>query len=146
MRDRHCVAPSCRRPAHNADLDHTLAHTRGGPTSSWNLGAWCRHHHRAKHHGGWSVRQPPPGRFALRTRAGTAATTAPRRVCAPLPEPRPAARPRPLPAEGAPAGGEDIDPEWFQKVAPRRAARDAAAAPNTTVTTTPASDLDAPPF
>ena len=146
VRDRHCVAPSCHRPAHRADLDHTRAHALGGPTSSWNLGAWCRHHHRAKHHGGWSVRQPAPGRFEIRTRAGIAATTAPRRITAPLPEPRPAARPRPLPVDAGPAGRDDIDPDWFRKVAPRRAARDAAAEPRATVPTTPPRDPEAPPF
>jgi hypothetical protein len=142
VRDRHCVAPSCRRPAHRADLDHTVAHGLGGPTSSWNLGAWCRHHHRAKHHAGWIVRQPTPGRFEIRTRAGLAATTSPRRVCEPLPEPRPTTQPRPLPAEGGAPGGEDIDPGWFRTVAPRRA----AAGPRTPATTTPLDDLDPPPF
>ena len=93
VRDRHCVAPWCRRPAHKADLDHTLAHARGGPTSSWNLGAWCTHDHRAKHHAGWTVRQPSPGRFVIRTRAGITYTSHPKPITEPLPTPKPAAAP-----------------------------------------------------
>ena len=117
VRDRHCVAPWCRRPAHKADLDHTLAHARGGPTSSWNLGAWCTHDHRAKHHAGWTVHQPRPGRFVIRTRAGITYTRHPKRITDPLPAPRPAAAPRPLPDDGwVDDRTDDIDPDWFQKL------------------------------
>ncbi|WP_285660062.1 HNH endonuclease signature motif containing protein, partial [Actinomycetospora sp. NBRC 106375] len=70
VRDRCCVAPACRRTAHATDIDHTLDHALGGPTLSRALGCWCRHHHRAKHHGGWQVTQPEPGRFLITTRAG----------------------------------------------------------------------------
>jgi hypothetical protein len=42
VRDRRCVAPSCRRPAHASDLDHTLDHALGGPTLSWDLGCMCK--------------------------------------------------------------------------------------------------------
>ncbi|HSK59713.1 MAG TPA: HNH endonuclease signature motif containing protein, partial [Actinomycetospora sp.] len=124
VRDRHCVAPTCRRPAHQAELDHTLAHALGGPTSSWNLGAWCTHHHRAKHRAGWRVHQPVPGRFVIRTRAGLAHVTELRRVTEPLPEPLPAATgPRALPDDGwVDDHEEDIDPDWFRKAAPRKAA------------------------
>ncbi|MHC1560012.1 HNH endonuclease signature motif containing protein [Actinomycetospora sp. C-140] len=97
VRDRHCVAPCCRQPAHKAELDHTLDRALGGPTASWNLGVWDEHHHRAKHRAGWQVRQPQPGHFAIRTRAGVHHTTRPKRIIEPLPAPRPAARPRPLP-------------------------------------------------
>ncbi|HWN28748.1 MAG TPA: HNH endonuclease signature motif containing protein, partial [Actinomycetospora sp.] len=99
VRDRRCVAPSCRRPAHAADLDHTVDHAVGGPTLSGNLGAWCRHHHRAKHHGGWRVEQPAPGHFLVTTRAGAGyEVVRPARILEPLPAPRPAPAPRPLPA------------------------------------------------
>ncbi|MDF2979121.1 MAG: endonuclease, partial [Actinomycetospora sp.] len=114
VRDRRCVAPSCRRPAHATDLDHTVDHALGGPTLSGNLGAWCRHHHRAKHHGGWRVEQPAPGRFLVTTRAGAAYEVRPARVLEPLPGPRPASTPRPLPAHERDAphgsGDEDDDP------------------------------------
>ncbi|MHC1559613.1 HNH endonuclease signature motif containing protein [Actinomycetospora sp. C-140] len=102
VRDRCCVVPGCRRPAHRAEIDHTRDHAYGGPTASWNLGAWCTHHHRAKHRAGWCVTQPAAGRFVIRTRAGVTHATAPKRVTDPLPDPRPATRPRPLPHDGWP--------------------------------------------
>ncbi len=115
VRDRHCVAPGCRRPARHADLDHTVARAHGGPTSTWNLGVWDRHHHRAKHHAGWRVRQPTPGRFTIRTRAGVHHTTAPKRILESLPEPRPADRPRPLPDDVLRGGSElEDDSGWRQ--------------------------------
>ena len=142
VRDRHCVAPGCRRPAHKADLDHTLDHALGGPTSSWNLGAWCPHDHRAKHHAGWQVRQPSP---ALRH-------PHPRRDHLhhpsqedPRTAPRPATRrhaPRPLPDDGWHDTRDDIDPDRHQKIAPTQKTRP-------TVTTTPTRgsyDEDEPPF
>ncbi|MDD7921101.1 HNH endonuclease signature motif containing protein [Actinomycetospora callitridis] len=145
VRDRHCVAPWCRRPAHNADLDHTLAHARGGPTSSWNLGAWCTHDHRAKHHAPWTVRQPSPGQFVIRTRAGITYTSHPKRVTEPLPAPRPAAAPRPLPDDGwsddRTDAGDDIDPDWYRKVAPTQKAR-----PTRTTTPIRSSYDGDPPF
>jgi hypothetical protein len=60
-RDRTCRAPGCRVPARVADIDHTIDHADGGPTSHENLAVACRHHHRLKHEGGWNVDQPTPG-------------------------------------------------------------------------------------
>ncbi|WP_433029601.1 DUF222 domain-containing protein [Actinomycetospora sp. CA-053990] len=139
VRDRHCVAPWCRRPAHKADLDHTLAHASGGPTSSWNLGAWCTHDHRAKHHAPWTVRQPSPGRFVIRTRAGITYTSHPKPITEPLPAPRPAAAPRPLPDDGwTDDTHDDIDPDWFRKLTNK---------PRPTATTPTRSTYDdEPPF
>lgn len=62
-RDRTCCFPGCRQPAHRCDLDHTLAHDRGGPTAPGNLGPLCRNHHRLKTHTSWSLSQPEPGLF-----------------------------------------------------------------------------------
>jgi hypothetical protein len=98
VRDRHCVAPSCRRPAHSTDIDHTWDHALGGPTLTGNLGAWCPHHHHAKHDAGWRVSQPEPGRFVITTRAGATYETRPKLIIEPLPWPRPDRTPRPLPA------------------------------------------------
>jgi hypothetical protein len=50
-------------PATRCDLDHTIAHTDGGRTALDNLGLLCRHHHSAKHRGGWTLDQPEPGIF-----------------------------------------------------------------------------------
>ena len=105
VRDRHCVAPGCRRPAYASDLDHTIDHALGGPSLSWNCGVWCRHHHRTKHEGGWRVSQPSPGRFHITTRAGARHIVEPPRITEPLPAPRPGDGPRPLPAP------EDLHPE-----------------------------------
>jgi hypothetical protein len=60
-RDRTCRAPGCRVPARAADIDHTIDHSDGGPTTHDNLAIVCRHHHRLKHEGGWRVAQPEPG-------------------------------------------------------------------------------------
>lgn len=70
LRDRTCRAPGCRVPAHRADIDHTTAWEVGGLTLPGNLGVLCRHHHRAKHEGGWQLRQPKPGRFVWRSPLG----------------------------------------------------------------------------
>lgn len=69
-RDRTCRAPGCRAPASRIDLDHTVDHAHGGATTDRNLGALCRHHHRAKHRGGYQLRQPQPGVFHWTTPLG----------------------------------------------------------------------------
>ncbi|GAA4771924.1 hypothetical protein GCM10023200_00290 [Actinomycetospora chlora] len=111
VRDRCCVAPACRRRAQHSDLDHTLDHAWGGPSLDWNLGVLDRHHHRAKHHGGWTVHQPAPGHFRWRTRAGIHHTTRPRKILHEPVAPRPAATPRPLP-DDEPAWTDDDHPDW----------------------------------
>jgi hypothetical protein len=60
-RDGRCMAPSCRRPAHQADLDHTVPFHRGGATCACNLAVLCRHHHRLKQRPGWRVIHLWPG-------------------------------------------------------------------------------------
>jgi hypothetical protein len=62
-RDTRCVFPGCGMPAIRCDLDHTIAHADGGRTALDNLGLLCRHHHSAKHRGGWALGQPEPGVF-----------------------------------------------------------------------------------
>ena len=165
VRDRHCVAPWCRRPAHKADLDHTLAHARGGPTSSWNLGAWCTHDHRAKHHAGWTVRQPRPGRFVIRTRAGITYTSHPKRITEPLPAPKPGRppaaparrrlgrrphrhprrhRPRLVPEahQEDPSHGDHPDPELLRRRATVLRVRPRLGHEETRRATTPTADRD----
>jgi Domain of unknown function (DUF222)/HNH endonuclease len=48
-----CVFRGCRMPAIDCDIDHRVAVVDGGPTTPCNLTPLCRHHHRAKHDGGW---------------------------------------------------------------------------------------------
>ncbi|WP_232425364.1 HNH endonuclease [Pseudofrankia inefficax] len=62
-------------PATHTDLDHTVAHARGGSTALDNLGVLCRHHHRAKHRGGWTLDQPQPGVFVWTSPARRTFTT-----------------------------------------------------------------------
>ncbi|GAA4738026.1 HNH endonuclease signature motif containing protein [Actinomycetospora chibensis] len=144
VRDRHCIVPACRRPAHRADLDHTVDHAHGGPSVPGNLGVVDHHHHRAKHHAHWRIRQPTPGHFTICTRAGVHHTTRPKRILEPLPAPRPAAGPRPLPADGPHAGPDADDVIWRQTFL-KRTARPAPSAGPTTTPGRSTSD-DPPPF
>jgi hypothetical protein len=62
-RDRTCRAPGCTAPARICDQDHTADFADGGTTTDDNLGLLCRHHHRLKHQGGFTLLQPRPGVF-----------------------------------------------------------------------------------
>jgi len=62
-RDRTCRFPGCRVPAPRCDLDHLVPFDDERP-ASWqtipeNLQVLCRHHHRLKTHGRWSVSRDP---------------------------------------------------------------------------------------
>ncbi|MGH6656981.1 MAG: HNH endonuclease [Actinocrinis sp.] len=53
-------------PAVRTDLDHIVPFnhqhpSRGGPTTAENLQPLCRHHHRLKHQGGWTVHHSETG-------------------------------------------------------------------------------------
>jgi hypothetical protein len=72
LRDRTCVHPWCTRPARGADVDHVVeydhdAEAEGrpqpGPTTSSNLAALCRFHHRLKTFTAWTYRMIAPGVF-----------------------------------------------------------------------------------
>ncbi|MFG1822562.1 DUF222 domain-containing protein [Microbispora bryophytorum] len=60
IRGRVCSWPGCRTPATRADQDHILPWAEQGPTKAENLHLACRHDHRARHHGGWSVSTAGP--------------------------------------------------------------------------------------
>ncbi|KAA2252553.1 DUF222 domain-containing protein [Solihabitans fulvus] len=68
-RDRTCRFPGCIRPAAGCDLDHTKKFPLG-PTAHHNLGALCRHHHRAKHKANWRIDQPGSGHFIFTSPTG----------------------------------------------------------------------------
>ena len=53
-------APALRR---QCDLDHRIPYEDGGTTTSDNLAALCRRHHRAKTHSEWSYETPEPGLY-----------------------------------------------------------------------------------
>ena len=72
LRDRTCVFPWCTRPARRCDIDHVVefdhdADTDGrpqpGPTTTSNLAALCRFHHRLKTHSAWRYQTTAPGVF-----------------------------------------------------------------------------------
>jgi hypothetical protein len=58
---RTCVAPGCRMPAYDCDLDHRDAYSRGGRTHNDNLAPLCRHHHMMRHHTPWEYERLPEG-------------------------------------------------------------------------------------
>jgi hypothetical protein len=65
FRDGTCQAPGCCRPASQCDIDHRIPHEAGGPTAGWNLGPYCRKHHKLKGFGLIDVgptTTSPPGR------------------------------------------------------------------------------------
>jgi hypothetical protein len=72
LRDRTCTFPWCTRPARRCDIDHVEpfdhdaaaeGRPQPGPTTTSNLGALCRRHHRLKTHGRWRVRAIRSGVF-----------------------------------------------------------------------------------
>ncbi|MFC6713432.1 HNH endonuclease signature motif containing protein [Branchiibius cervicis] len=75
-RDQHCRFPGCTRPAKLTDLDHVTRYP-DGPTAAHNLQCLCRHHHRAKHEGGWTVTMTPHGVCTWTSPAGHTYTTHP---------------------------------------------------------------------
>ncbi|WP_460691353.1 HNH endonuclease signature motif containing protein, partial [Nocardioides flavus (ex Wang et al. 2016)] len=72
LRDRTCVFPRCSHPARGCDIDHVVpwdehAEAEGrpqpGPTTTGNLAALCRFHHRLKTHSAWRYAMVAPGVF-----------------------------------------------------------------------------------
>ncbi|MFG2015444.1 HNH endonuclease signature motif containing protein [Actinomadura geliboluensis] len=59
-RHETCVFPSCNRPSHHCDLDHTVP-WRPGTTCRCNLAPLCRRHHRLKQRPDWRLVQVWPG-------------------------------------------------------------------------------------
>jgi hypothetical protein len=53
-RDQTCTFPGCERLARRCDLDHRIPYSKGGPTSSENMGPLCERHHTGKHEAGWT--------------------------------------------------------------------------------------------
>ena len=75
-RDHTCRFPTCRQPAATADLDHTTPYP-AGPTTEANLAALCRHHHRLKHHAGWTLTQDAGATLTWTTPTGHRHLTTP---------------------------------------------------------------------
>ena len=86
-RDQHCRAPGCRRPARDADLDHTVEWIAGGKTTHDNLSALCRAHHTMKHRG-WTLRQTSRGELEWTSPNGRRYADRPDRIAKPWNEHR----------------------------------------------------------
>ena len=69
MRDRTCLFPGCTVPAGRTDLDHSIPWPHG-PTCTCNLCCLCRHHHRLKTHGRWTVINHGNGHLTWTTPTG----------------------------------------------------------------------------
>ena len=54
-RDQECPMVGCRQVSRSGELDHAVPFSKGGSTSERNLTAPCKHHHRAKDGGGWTL-------------------------------------------------------------------------------------------
>jgi hypothetical protein len=91
IRDRRCQFPGCRAPAHRADTDHSVEHSRGGATTDAGLASACRHDHMLRHDGGWSVEHTAPGQLIWISPLGRRYRTRPPPGLLDLPEPRPGA-------------------------------------------------------
>ncbi len=63
LRDRQCVFPWCTRPAGSCDLDHITPWEHGGETTTDNLAALCRRHHRLKTHSAWRYERTGPATY-----------------------------------------------------------------------------------
>lgn len=92
-RDRHCVFPGCRMPAHDTDTDHVRQWQHEGLTQEPNLVSLCRHDHRLKDTHGWRLTAHPDGTNTWTSPLGLSYTTRRPPVLTPLPHspaPRPA--------------------------------------------------------
>ncbi|KRE92617.1 hypothetical protein ASG76_16780 [Nocardioides sp. Soil774] len=72
LRDGTCVFPWCGRSARACDVDHVVefdheaeieGRAQPGPTTTSNLAALCRFHHRLKTHSAWRYDMVEPGVF-----------------------------------------------------------------------------------
>lgn len=89
IRDRTCTHPRCRAPAHGTDGDHIEEWARGGRTAEGNIGSACRHDHRLRHEGGWTVRQSRSGELIWTARLGVHYRVRPPLIIQPVPDPLP---------------------------------------------------------
>ena len=91
IRDRRCQFPGCRAPAHRVDADHSIEHARGGATTDAGLASACRHDHRLRHEGGWTIEHTAPGQVTWISPLGRRYRRRSPPGLLDLPEPRPGA-------------------------------------------------------
>ena len=89
-RDRRCRFPHCGQRVGWADIDHVVAHARGGRTTCSNLCCACRSHHRLKTFArGWAFRMEADGTLYVTSPSGITRTTRPPGLRPPEPAPPP---------------------------------------------------------
>lgn len=74
-RNRTCVAPGCRMPVIDCDIDHTTTWADAGVTDSDDLAALCRHDHCIRHQTGWTYERLPNGDYLWTSPLGCTYTT-----------------------------------------------------------------------
>ncbi len=70
-----CVAPACRMPVVDCDIDHIRPWADTGTTNTDDLAPLCRHDHCTRHQGGWSYQPLDNGDYLWTSPLGTAYTT-----------------------------------------------------------------------
>jgi hypothetical protein len=116
VRDLTCMMPGCRQPAHRCELDHIdpfrPGRPTGGHTCDSNLCPLCKHHHRAKDGGEFTLTRTPDG-YHWTTPLGRTYTQPPTRLWEPTPT-SPPRRPQSVFATDLPdQAGTDEDPPPF---------------------------------
>ncbi len=72
---RACVAPGCRAPVIDCDIDHTKPWASTGRTATEDSAPLCRHDHCIRHQSGWTYEPLPDGDFLWSGPLGTSYTT-----------------------------------------------------------------------
>lgn len=72
---RACVAPGCRTPVIDCDIDHTKPWAKTGRTATEDSAPLCRHDHCIRHQTGWTYEPLPDGDFLWTGPLGTCYTT-----------------------------------------------------------------------
>lgn len=69
-----CVAPGCRMPTVDCDLDHTTPYVESGTTDTGDSAPLCRHDHCVRHATGWTYTRRPDGDIVWNGPLGTTYT------------------------------------------------------------------------
>ena len=74
-----CTGPGCRRPATQADFEHSVPYEAGGRTCTCNGDPKCRHDHRLKQHPRWNAEHLADGTIRWTMPSGRRYDTEPTR-------------------------------------------------------------------
>jgi len=73
--NRTCVAPGCRMPTIDCDIDHTRTWAATATTTTNHLAPLCRHDHCIRHQTGWTYHKLPNGDYQWHSPLHTTYTT-----------------------------------------------------------------------